>query len=136
MATESLEKLVPLASPIPPPVQEEVLNDDQWATLLAIADAFIPAIRSSATQSTSALALSSSEYTKLAQSLALQAAGGKDAAGTVHKYLAENASETPGFKDLVNRMLGDYSRSDAQNATSILLSVLGYTIFLIVSLHI
>ena len=125
MATEQLQRLAILASPIPEPDQGEALNADQWDTLLAICDAFVPAISSSLTPSTSALALQPSEYTKLASTLSAQAASSKDVADTVQQYLAKSASSTPGFKELVNRMLGDYSRSDAKSSTSILLSVLG-----------
>ena len=121
MATESLARLAILASPIAAPNNGEALTSDQWTTLLAITDAFVPAIESSSTASTSNYSLSPSEYTKLATDIT---ASGQDA-DTVRAYLSESATSTPGFKDLVNRMLGDYSRSDARKSTSIVLSALG-----------
>ena len=126
MAVERLEELVILASPIPPPEEGEALNADQFTTLFAIADAFIPAIQSSSSPSTSALSLSPSEYTKLSDSLLADAAGHQDA-DVVSSYLSDSASSTPGFKDLLNRMLGDYSRPAARNGASLLLSALGYS---------
>ena len=121
MATETLTRLAILASPIAAPNHGDALTSDQWTTLLAITDAFVPAIDSSSTPSTSAYSLASSEYTKLAADLT---ANSQDA-DLVRAYLSESSTSTPGFKDLVNRMLGDYSRPDARKSTSMLLSALG-----------
>ena len=122
MATETLQRLAILASPLAPSTAGEALSSDQWTTLLAIADAFVPPIQSSSAVSTSALSLAPSEYTKLTRNLTKV---DRDA-HVLHDYLAERASLLPGFKDLVGRLLGDYSRSDARKSTSILLTALGY----------
>lgn len=117
-----------LASPIPPPPDGEVLTSDQWTTLLAIADTFIPAIQSSSTASTSSLSISPSEYAKLSERLLTETAGNQNA-DIVRDYLSESVSSIPAFKDLVHRMLGEYSRPDARKNAVFLLTVLGYAYF-------
>ena len=125
MEAQPFERLAILASPPPPLSEGEVLTSDQWTTLFAICDAFIPALDSSATQSTGALGLSSSEYAKLAADLAKQAAISQDASETVRQYLSESVSSIPAAKEIMHRMLGDYSRPAARSSTAVILSVLG-----------
>ena len=124
MSIEQLQKLAPLDSPLPPLVEGEALNADQWTTLLAIGDTIIPSIQSSSSESTTALSLQASEYTTHVESLKQIASRDLDAS-VVHSYLAENITSYELNKELVQRTLIAYLPSDALSGLQTVLTALG-----------
>ena len=125
MTSTELDILAPLDTPLPPPPQGEVLTEVQWCTLMAIADAIIPAFTVSTAPSNSydQLSIQASEYAKAVQQIEKSipsASKGKVA----QRYLQENASSTPGFKDSIHRQLGHYVREDAIKGIRVVLSAL------------
>ena len=123
MTNTELNGLAPFDSPLPPPPEGDVLTASQWTTLMAIADTIIPSITVSTTPSINNLPVPASEYTtaisKIKETLP---AGATD--DVPHKYLKENASSTPGFKETLHRQLGEYVRQDALKGIRVILSAL------------
>lgn len=123
MTTQQLSLIAPLASPLPPPPEGEVLTQAQWTTLLAIGDAIIPSIGPSNTTLPNTLALEATEYSSAISKIesTLPENAPSDIA---HRYLAESASATPGMRELLHRMLSDYVRTDARKGVCVVLSAL------------
>lgn len=123
MTSQQLTLIAPLASPLPPLPEGEVLTKAQWTTLMAIGDAIIPSIGPSNSTLPNTLALEATEYgsaiSKLESNLPENAS--RDIA---HRYLAESASATPGLRELLHRMLTDYVRTDARKGICVVLSAL------------
>jgi hypothetical protein len=118
---EPLGLISPLSAALPPPPEGEVLTADQWATLLAIGDAFIPAISSSPKDNT--LAVSPSDY---ATTVGTLTAGSKTAenAQLARTYLEERVSDVPACRALIHRTLREYTPADALQGISVVLSTL------------
>lgn len=115
-----------LDSPLPPILQPdgEPLNDAQWETLLAIVDAFIPAIEAGDGLSSKALIVSREEYDatlKEVQAVTDSAAP----EGIAKAYLAESASSNPMLRPLLHRMIADFVRKAERDGISMILSTLG-----------
>ena len=108
MTSTELNLLSPLDSPLPPPPEGNVLTAAQWRTFFAIADTVIPSIAVSTHPSHETLSLEPSEYAKALEKIKKNVSN--EAAA---RYLQENASSTPGFKESVHRQLGHYMREDA-----------------------
>ena len=90
---------------------------------MAIADAVIPSIQVSSTLSNVSLCLNPSEYTS-AVKMINQRLPAKTDHDLTEKFLKENASSVPGFRELVQRILGDYMREDARKGIRVILSAL------------
>lgn len=123
MANAELNLIAPLDSPLPAPPEGEILTQSQWTTLLAIADTFVPSITVSSTKSRDALSLDQSEYDDAVNQIR-KTAPNDISSDAVHRYLAESASSTPRFKELVQRTFGDYMRGDALKGIRVILSAL------------
>ena len=123
MTSQQLNLIAPLASPLPPPPEGEVLTEAQWTTLMAIGDAFIPSIGPSKSTLPSTLTLEATVYSSAISKIEsnLPENASRDIA---HRYLAESASAIPGVRELLHRMLSDYVRTDARKGISIVLSAL------------
>lgn len=89
---QGLASLAPLASPLPPPPEGDVLAPDQWDTLLAILDAFLCPV-----------APASAAVTSL-KSFLPAAVGEED----LVSYFDERPSAIPQFKTYLHRKLGHY----------------------------
>ncbi|KAL9116853.1 MAG: hypothetical protein Q9187_006616 [Circinaria calcarea] len=100
--------IAPLAIPLPPPPEDDVLTPSQWITLMAIGDTVIPSLE-----------LSSSNISKLKENLPPGAE-----AELTGAYLSEQASTTPGLKALIHRTLHDFIRQDARKGISVILTAL------------
>lgn len=126
MTSNQMDVLAPLASPLPPPPEGDVLTPSQWTTLMALADTIIPSLEvSSPSDSTSQLRIEASDYTVAVQKL--KEAMPNDVQGDLpRQYLNENASSVPGFRDLVHRTLGSYVREDARKGIALILTTLEY----------
>ncbi len=129
MTSTQLNIFAPLASPLPPPPEGEILTPSQWTTLLAIADTIVPSIEvSSPLNSTKHLRIEASEYTVAVEKLKNSISEDVDPAIT-RTYLQENASSIPEFKQLVHRTLGNYVREDARKGIALILTALEYAMF-------
>lgn len=115
--------IAPLESPLPPPPSGEVLTDLQWTTLMAIADTVIPSISDSSQSSPGGLVVEAAEYATAVKTLNanIPDTGEADLART---YLQETPSTLPGFKQFLQRVIGDYMREDARKGLRVLLSAL------------
>ena len=123
MTTQQLEFIAPLASPLPPPPDLDVLTPQQWATLMAIGDAVVPAVELSDEPSLDALTLRSVDYTTLTSNLQRTLPAGTDKY-LVHEYLAEKPSSTAGIKEQLHRTLTNCIKPDARKGISLILSIL------------
>lgn len=123
MTSTQLNLIAPLDSPLPAPPDGQVLTESQWTTLMAIADAVIPAIEVSSTLSNSSLCLAPSEYAFAVETITQRLPAQTDP-NVTQRFLQENASSVPGFRELLQRMLGDYMREDARKGIRVILSTL------------
>ena len=90
---------------------------------MAIADAVIPSIEVSSTLSNSSLCLTPSEYASAVETITQRLPAQTDPDLT-QRFLQENASSVPGFRELVQRILGEYMREDARKGIRVILSAL------------
>ena len=123
MTSAELDSFAPLDALLPPIPEGEVLTAAQWRTLIAIADAIIPAIEVSTTPSHDKLSIQTSEYANAIdqiKKLTPPSADGKAA----ERFLSESASSTPGFRDSIHRQLRQYMREDALKGIRVILSAL------------
>ena len=123
MTSAELDSFAPLDALLPPIPEGEVLTAAQWRTLIAIADAIIPAIEVSTTPSHDKLSIQTSEYANAIdqiKNLTPPLADGKAA----ERFLSESASSTPGFRDSIHRQLRQYMREDALKGIRVILSAL------------
>ena len=123
MTSTQLNLIAPLDTPLPPSPDGQILTESQWTTLMAIADAVIPSIEVSSTLSNRSLCLAPSEYASTVQTISqrLPAEAGPN---LTQRFLQENASSVPGFRELLQRILADYVREDARKGIRVILSVL------------
>lgn len=90
---------------------------------MAIADAVIPSIEVSSNLSNSNLCLAPSEYASAVETITQRLPAQTDP-NLTQRFLQENASSVPGFRELVQRILGDYVREDARKGIRVILSAL------------
>lgn len=123
MSARALEIIAPVESPLPPPPDGECLTNAQWTTFIAIADTVVPSIVVSSEQVPNKLSISSTEYAATVKKLkALISDSGE--ADLIQPYLEESPSALPRFKELLHRILGEYTREDDRKGFRVLLSSL------------
>lgn len=123
MTSKQLDIIAPLDSPLPPPSNGDVLTEAQWETLMAIADTVIPSIEVTSTSSSNQNSIQTHEYAAVNEKLNKASAVNSDS-GLSRKYLEENPSSLPGFKQSLKRTLGEYIRPDALKGIRVILSTL------------
>ena len=123
MTSTQLNLIAPLDTPLPPPPDGQALTESQWTTLMAIADAVIPSITVSSTLLNSSLCLAPAEYASAHETITQRLPARADP-NLTHRFLQENASSLPGFRELVQRILGNYIREDARKGIRVILSTL------------
>lgn len=123
MTSAQLNIIAPIDTPLPPIPDGEVLTESQWTTLMAIADAIIPTIEVSSILSNSSLCLAPSEYASTVEAIAQRLPAQTDPELT-QRFLQENASSVPGFRELLQRTLREYMREDARKGIRVILSAL------------
>lgn len=127
MSSRQMDVLAPLASPLPPPPEGDVLTPSNWTTLMAVADTIIPSLDdSSASDSTTKLRIEPSGYTVAVERLKRSMTNDASDANLARRYLSENATSIPAFKELVRRTLANYVREDARKGIAFILSALEY----------
>ncbi|PGH31182.1 hypothetical protein GX50_06061 [[Emmonsia] crescens] len=114
-----------LDSPLAPaPAANTILTPLQWKTLLALADTVIPSIRSkSAGGCPSDCMINDAEFALAAHHLQSinDASAHSDLAV---RFLAENASSVPEFKESICRVLGQQIPEEARRGISVILNAL------------
>ncbi|KAK2762316.1 hypothetical protein FQN54_001326 [Arachnomyces sp. PD_36] len=105
----------PVASPLPPPPNEDVFSPDQWSTLLAIGDTIIPSI------STTTSSYSSAKSFLLSS---LEDPSSDDSSRLIDSYLAENPSSIPQFKDALKALFGRYIHNEGRKGLTLVLTAL------------
>lgn len=123
MTSKQLNIIAPLDTPLPPPPDGQLLTESQWTTLMAIADAVIPSIEVSSTLSNSSLCLAPSEYASAIDTITQRLPAHTDP-NLTQRFLQENASSVPGFRELIHRTLGEFIREDARKGIRVMLSAL------------
>lgn len=123
MTSTQLNLIAPLDTPLPPPPDGQVLTQSQWNTLMAIADTVIPSIEVPSTLSNSSLCITASDYTSAVETISKRLPPQTDS-NLTQRFLQENASSVPGFRELLQRTLGDYVREDARKGIRVILSAL------------
>lgn len=89
---------------------------------MALGDTFIPSIETSATSSTGRISLPEAEYTSAINRLKKIPA--RNEVEIPQRYLEENASSIPGFRDALQRTLGEYVREEDLKGMRVILSAL------------
>ena len=120
-STAQAALIAPLHVPLPPPLAGNTLTEDQWITLLAIADTIIPSIGSDSDLPSSKLQLSSSDFEAARLALHQDRTVRKE---SLASYIDESPSSLPAFKALLARTLNLYLREDAKKGLRALLSAL------------
>ena len=123
MTTTQLNAISPLEAPLPPPRKGEALTDSQWVTLMAIADTLVPSIGVSSKDSPNTLGLPKSDYASTEETVRSRLPPTEDA-NLATRYLSENPSSVPGFRELLSRFMRDYLHTEAQKGIRIVLSAL------------
>ena len=123
MTSAELKVFAPLATPLPPPKDGQVLTDSQWTTLMAIADTVIPSVQVSTEQSPTQFVIQASDYTTSTE-IIKKAVPTKDSAEKARQYLNERPSSIPDFREAISRLLSDHLRDDAQKGIRVILSAL------------
>lgn len=116
----------PLAAPLPPVPTEEVFTDLQWKTLLSLADTVIPSIRRPETATSRAQKVVSGEELDSAISTLTSSIEGPDAADLAARYLEEDVSSNPEFKEAIQRLFGRHVPTEARKGIALVLTALKY----------
>lgn len=121
-----MDVFAPLDSPLPPPLEGDVLTESQWETLMAIGDTLIPFVEvASTTPSFNKISVKRSEYAAAIETLKRPLADQTDLK-VPQQYLEEHPSSLPGFKQALHRILRENLREYALKGFRVILSALKY----------
>ncbi|KAL1864624.1 hypothetical protein Plec18167_009689 [Paecilomyces lecythidis] len=123
MAAE-VSTYTPLDVPLPAPPTEKVFTDEQWKTLLALADTAIPSIRDRAAVTHRRQKGIPKEKLESAIATLKSSIGGPDAAEIAKQYLEEDASSNPQFRDALHVLFAYNIHSEGKKALLMILSAL------------
>lgn len=122
MTSTELAMISPLASPLPPPPENDSLSEDQWKTLYAIGDTLIAPLSDTPGEQDE-LVVPKDEYEAVIEEIkANTTLKNKDASAKA--YLRESASDLVDARHQVHRILTQYTRKDARDGLLVLLSTL------------
>jgi hypothetical protein len=123
--TFNVEPVTIKASPRAPKPEEDPLTQDQWRTLLAIADTVVPAIveQSKGTVSFKAIAVEPTEYARAVTAIEKHALRQQRTDFAID-YLKERPSQLPAFKEAVWRFLALNTPQDQLKAMRMGLNLL------------
>ncbi|USP80136.1 hypothetical protein yc1106_07410 [Curvularia clavata] len=127
MATPLQTKPIsPRATPLPPLPSEDPLTPTQWKTLLAIADAIIPAIKPAATANAQTdIATADNAYSNAISTLSGRIPDSEpDAEAVAREYLAVYASQDPAFQAELQRVFALYMPHSQRKELAMVLDVL------------
>jgi hypothetical protein len=125
--------VLPTATPLPPLPTEDPLSPEQWKTLLAIADAVVPAIKpSSIAKAQTEVAVTDNDYsTAISELRSLIPEEDPDAATAAKEYLANNATSNPAFRLELQRIFAMYMPHSTKKQLGTVLNILKYVIYLV-----
>ncbi|KAF2010972.1 long-chain fatty alcohol dehydrogenase [Aaosphaeria arxii CBS 175.79] len=116
----------PTTIPKLPPPPSDPLTEDQWKTLLSIADAIIPAVKPTASaNSTTDIAAKDDEYASAIKKLTSLAPGGVKDEETARRFLEESASGNPAFREALHRVFAVHMPVASAKQLGMVLSILG-----------
>lgn len=120
------EPVSPSATPLPPLPTSDPLTPSQWKTLLAIADACVPAIKPmSAANTKTDIAIPDTDYSAAISALkALTPTSDSDPEATARAYLADNASSNPAFRSELHRLFAVYMPHSTRKELTTVLRIL------------
>ncbi|KAF9883364.1 hypothetical protein FE257_003531 [Aspergillus nanangensis] len=122
--TEQVVAYTPLEVAIPPVPTQEIFNELQWRTLLALADTVIPAIGNpSGPKIRGAKRVTQAEYDAAFKDLTAKIPG-PDPKALAKEYLEESASSNPQFRDGIQRLFANFVHEEGRNGISFILSAL------------
>jgi hypothetical protein len=126
MSTVRTEAVSPKATPLPPLPSEDPLTTAQWKTLLAIADAVVPAIKPVSTANAKIeVAVQDNDYSTAVSALrALIPEEDPDADTAAKEYLADHASSNPAFRMELQRIFALYMPQDQRKQLIMVLNIL------------
>lgn len=114
----------PKATPLAPIPDEDPLTSAQWKTLLAIADAVIPAIKPMAIANTkSEVPVPDTEYASAIAKIK-KLSPDVEADALAKTYLQESASSNPAFREALHRMLASYISQSQRSELGMVLNIL------------
>jgi hypothetical protein len=118
----------PKATPLPPLPTEDPLTPAQWKTLLAIADAVIPAIKPMSTaRAITEFAVLDNEYSTAVNALiALVPEDDPGANDAAKEYLEDRASANPAFRLELQRIFSMYMPQSTKKELAMVLNILEY----------
>ena len=123
--SDGLASIAPLATPLPPLPEGEVLTSAQWATLMSIGDTVIPSIQRPSHGSPDFLQTGSTRYQSALDKVHASLSR-KSSEEVAIAYLEENASLIPGIKESIHRTLVNYVRPEQRKGIAVILSALEY----------
>lgn len=109
----------------PPLPDTQLFSELQWKTLLSLADTMIPSVRSSGNANSTKVVPApqfDSAVSKLASDIP-----GPDSAQKATRYLEENASSNPAFRDNIQRLFGTFVHQEGRKGLSLVLNALKYS---------
>jgi hypothetical protein len=120
------EAVSPTAAPLPPLPIDDPLTPAQWKTLLAIADACVPAIKPMSSANTKTeIAVPDIEYSAAVSAVrALTPKSDPEAEATAKEYLADHASSNPAFRLELHRLFAMYMPQSTRKELTMVLSIL------------
>jgi hypothetical protein len=126
MSALPTEPASPNATPLPPLPINDPLTPSQWKTLLAIADACVPAIKPmSAANTKTEIAIPDTDYSAAISALrALIPKSDPDAEAMARDYLADNASSNPEFRSELHRLFAVYMPQSTRKELTMVLNIL------------
>jgi hypothetical protein len=126
MSALPTEPVSPNATPLPPLPTDDPLTPAQWKTLLAIADACVPAIKPlSAANTKTEIAIPDTDYSAAVSALkALTPKSDPDAEETAKAYLADHASSNPAFRSELHRLFAVYMPQSTRKELTMVLNIL------------
>ncbi|EOA85119.1 hypothetical protein ACJQWK_06557 [Exserohilum turcicum] len=126
MATPQPDPVSPKATPLRPLPSEDPLTPEQWNTLLAVADAIIPAITpASAAKPDSEQPAADTDYAAAVSTLRARIPeSDADAESTAKGYLADVPSQHPAFRAELQRIFAVYMPVSQRNELLMVLSAL------------
>lgn len=117
---QSLPNLAPLASPLAPMKDDEVFTEQQWNTLFALCEVFVPSILPPGSASSDKDGLRPADYEDLIAQIQPYAAKGTTRED-IERYLGESVRDISGLKEsLRRRFLGAVPKDDVAGLASVL----------------
>lgn len=121
MATASY---TPLEAPLFPTPEDTVFTEIQWQSLLSLCDVVIPALTSEPSPKQSMQKpISVADFDSTLSTLTKKIHA-SDAAQLARRYLEENVSSNPAFKEGMRRAFSLYVPQESKNGLSLILSAL------------